>query len=82
MRWSAVRIRSPAPYFAGVSVCRSYLSDHPGARVTDAIKALWDSFGLDRDDVLAPPQDLLSLWMLTFTKALRFTKYLAPPQTT
>ena len=30
----------------------SYLRDHPDATVAQAVEALWDSFGLDRSDVL------------------------------
>jgi len=35
-----------------VATCETYLRDHPGATVIEAIKVLWDSFGLDRNDVL------------------------------
>ncbi len=41
------------------ATCESYLRDHPGATVIEAIKVLWDSFGLDRNDVFAAQSDLV-----------------------
>ncbi len=35
-----------------IAACESYLRHHPDVTVVDAIEALWDSFTLDRNDIL------------------------------
>ena len=66
-----------------VATCESYLRDHPGATVIEAIKALWDSFGLARNHVLPHNQiwfpddaqekiqraNIEQVWVAAFTKA-------------
>ncbi|TMI87773.1 MAG: hypothetical protein E6H00_14710 [Bacillati bacterium ANGP1] len=66
-----------------VARCESYLRDHPDATVAEAITALWDSFGLDRNDVLPHmqiwfPDDtqetiqraiVRQVWVAAFTEA-------------
>ena len=42
----------PTRLQVAVSLCESYLRDHPDATVAQAVEALWDAFGLDRSDVL------------------------------
>jgi len=74
-----------------VATCGTYLRDHPGATVIDAIEVLWDSFGLDRNDVL--PQNQIwfpdetqekiqraiiqYVWVGAFTRASRLVEDLS-----
>ncbi len=39
-----------------IGACESYLRDHPRATVVDAMEALWESFALDRNDILPHKQ--------------------------
>jgi len=71
-----------------VASCESYLRDHPGAPVAEAIAASWGSFGLDRNDVLPYkqiwfPDDLQEkiqhaiirrVWVEAFSEASRLTE--------
>ena len=74
-----------------VAGCESYLRDHPGATVAEAITALWDSFGLDRSDVLPYkqiwfPDDtqekiqralVRQVWVAAFTEASQLSENLS-----
>ena len=74
-----------------VAGCESYLRGHPGATIVEAITALWESFGLDRSDVLPYkqiwfPDDIQEsiqreivrqVWVAAFTEASRLSENLS-----
>jgi hypothetical protein len=74
-----------------VASCESFLRDHPDATVAEAIAVLWDSFGLERNDVLPYkqiwfPDDLQEkiqhtiirrVWVAAFTEASELVENLS-----